>query len=662
MRSLSHCSFFLLLFLAGSFVLADVDSPTDDLLPIYNLIYTGLNPAFCTRLMNSTHRIGCTTPYGGARGRLVFMNRGYDESFVQKLISDFKTTSYLLVTYPPLSNVTLLRRLSEQSSLAGVILLFDGIAPPSSGCSSGEVTSPQAPWLEPNLPAFNWNPWGTGILYEEFSFPIVQLDSAESAVVLGRAQSNSALNSYFWTAELDAYMQASRDSRRCLQENTCQPLGGDSVFGVLGTGGADPSVVTNRPVVLVTTAADSNSLFHDLAVGTRAEKSGLLVMLAVARALADLFASQPQVWTAYPYNVAFAALDNEAWGLSGSQAFASALSTCRSHGCKDLPANMQALAGSDLVAAVDLRSVARPLASAPPTPTATFAAHCSCSRPPPSQLLAAFQEPNSPVQLVQATKPGSTRALPPSAVPALLSVSSSAQALVITDHIDEFTNPFYHSELDNQLSSLNISAMCALSGLIARSVIRFGLPNTSPVVQVNCSWIAELANALVPNLANLSFSDTSSTRTAPLSLYTSVFDTGAGFYILDKLANAIAQPSTAKCSKSSDCGENRRCLEVGVCSQGRDPTFTLSAKDPGVRWNSDSYRWDIVNASRPLWTESNWNYLSMRMYREASRLSEYMTFLGGAIALIVEVFIVWGIARVGEASWTAANRRTTHGD
>lgn len=106
------------------------------------------------------------------------------------------------------------------------------------------------------------------------------------------------------------------NSTDCLRDNTCLPVGGQSVWSSLGALRA-PKV---KEVLAVTAPMDSSAFFHDIAQGAAAEVSSLATLMAVAEAVAEYRRGpgKDKVMTRQPVYFAWTA---QAWGFTGSSRF-----------------------------------------------------------------------------------------------------------------------------------------------------------------------------------------------------------------------------------------------------------------------------------------------------------------------------------------------------
>jgi len=205
------------------------------------------------------------------------------------------------------------------------------------------------------LHARAWNPDGFGAARARFeNTPIVLLDASGADVARTFAAANgergtSRVAEMRFPMDAAAAAGEANPARRCLEQRTCQPIGGHSVLASVPP---SPSTLENkiRPYLLVAARLDATALFHDAAFGANAAMSGLVALLAVAKTYADaiqktreshVYASNSDASNddasgavsnrsiaferflnedAVP--ITFAAFGAEAWGRAGSRRFA----------------------------------------------------------------------------------------------------------------------------------------------------------------------------------------------------------------------------------------------------------------------------------------------------------------------------------------------------
>ena len=236
-----------------------------------------------------------------------------------------------------------------------------------------------------------WNPGGFGAAYMRFeNTPIVLLDAAGADVARTFAAANGERGTSR-VAEMRFPMAAAaaaaatgknaNPAKRCLEQRTCQPIGGYSVVASVPASLEDTLTTKNsqssgeesdetvddgsrrrtdnrgkqkkRDYLLVSARLDATALFHDAAFGANAAMSGLVAMLAIAKTYADAIRDARASLASLEFStstssddenenapprlssetferalredaapVAFAAFGAESWGRAGSRRFA----------------------------------------------------------------------------------------------------------------------------------------------------------------------------------------------------------------------------------------------------------------------------------------------------------------------------------------------------
>lgn len=106
------------------------------------------------------------------------------------------------------------------------------------------------------------------------------------------------------------------NSTQCLNDRTCKPIGGHSVWSSLGVLQAP----AKKEVLAVTAPMDTTAFFHDVAQGAAAEVSSLATLMAVAEAVGAWRRGpgKSRVMIKQPVYFAFNA---QSWGWAGSSRF-----------------------------------------------------------------------------------------------------------------------------------------------------------------------------------------------------------------------------------------------------------------------------------------------------------------------------------------------------
>ncbi|KAF8389207.1 hypothetical protein HHK36_025900 [Tetracentron sinense] len=132
---------------------------------------------------------------------------------------------------------------------------------------------------------YEWNPVGSGIMWNSYNFPVFLL-SRDSTLILQKIAIKNEEQKKAYTvdvAEFDLVMQTTKagthDSESCLQEQSCLPLGGHSVWSSLPPINISSSKWT-KPLLLAVASMDSASFFRDKSIGADSRLSGLISLLA----------------------------------------------------------------------------------------------------------------------------------------------------------------------------------------------------------------------------------------------------------------------------------------------------------------------------------------------------------------------------------------------
>lgn len=115
------------------------------------------------------------------------------------------------------------------------------------------------------------------------------------------------------------------NSSTCLEEKTCLPIGGQSVWSALGR--VDPGKPSEeRKILAIIAPMDSMAFFSDFSLGASAEISSLAVQMAVAQAVAKYRngVGKDKVMLRQPVYFAFNA---QSWAYAGSSRFLKDLTT-----------------------------------------------------------------------------------------------------------------------------------------------------------------------------------------------------------------------------------------------------------------------------------------------------------------------------------------------
>lgn len=199
---------------------------------LVNAMYLNIESFPCVRLLNLSGEIGCSNPGS--------------EKIISPIIRFRKGSDHLVqpstVLLPLDQMPDFFLRVSNDSELrqkvAGVLIESNGVNNNLKEFSP-DRKFPQDAFAPYSNRSHDWNPAGSGIMWNRYDFPVFLL-SEESTQTLRKVseKNEKAVNGYrSHVAEFDLVMQTTKaqthDSASCLKEHSCLPLGGHrAVYGL----------------------------------------------------------------------------------------------------------------------------------------------------------------------------------------------------------------------------------------------------------------------------------------------------------------------------------------------------------------------------------------------------------------------------------------------
>lgn len=610
---------------------------------LVNAMYLNIESFPCVRLLNLSGEIGCSNPGS--------------EKIISPIIRFRKGSDHLVqpstVLLPLDQMPDFFLRVSNDSELrqkvAGVLIESNGVNNNLKEFSP-DRKFPQdafAPYLNRS---HDWNPAGSGIMWNRYDFPVFLL-SEESTQTLRKVseKNEKAVNGYrSHVAEFDLVMQTTKaqthDSASCLKEHSCLPLGGHSVWTSLPPI-KNGSTVLQKPVVLAIASQDSASFFRDRSLGSDSPISGLIALLTAVDALShihDLSNLKKQL--------VFAVFNGEAWGYLGSRKFLQELDEGAD--------SVNGISSLMIDQVVEIGSVGKAVTEEYPS----FYAHAAGNSSASKKILDALQSAskslgsdNVKVKQAALSNPG----VPPSSLMSFVRKSTSTSGVVLEDFDSHFSNKFYHSYLDSP-ENINSSSIAAAAALVARSLYILASSDsvvdlmTLNTIKVNVSLVEELIGCLLtckPGLScGLVKSFISPSNSFP-SHYVGVFlddPSGTQFplyaddtsrFIWNFLADRTSTLAGNNSSCTGKCGdEGEICVRAEVEGGGRcvlSTTRYVPAYSTRVKFEDNAWRVLPANSSDPMgvvdpvWTESYWNTIGLRVYAVQDATYDWLILLAG---------------------------------
>ncbi|XP_070137056.1 nicastrin isoform X2 [Drosophila bipectinata] len=335
---MSHAAaFWLLMLLQGT--LTALGERTRD------KMYEPILGASCFRRLNGTHQTGCSSTYSGSVGVLHLINV---EADLQFLLGNPPSPPYAPLIPPHLFTRSNLMRLKEAGPTnISVVLLINETKKMKqfshelncpnqySGINSSES-------CDASNPANSWNPWGTGLLHEDFPFPIYYIADSKEIDKLkecfekfnNKNYETHALRS-LCAIEVKSFMSAAVNTEVCMRRTNfinnlggskyCDPLEGRNVYATVyprnySTENAIEGAKTDEKFILVTCRLDTASMFDGVGLGAMDSVVSLAVFTQVANLLRQILPAQSSLPDTRR-NVLFVTFNGESYDYIGSQRF-----------------------------------------------------------------------------------------------------------------------------------------------------------------------------------------------------------------------------------------------------------------------------------------------------------------------------------------------------
>eukprot|EP00741_Cyanophora_paradoxa_P021972 tig00021432_g21209.t1 len=631
--------------------------PSDNMKEIYDLMYKDIPGYPCVRLLHKNGRVGCTAPSGGVVGKVRnILTQSQFDSFVSSPPGD----SQVILLHEIFSTGPALTKLASVGKVAGIIVAQNGTRPFSA--YSPDLPFPGSFGVSP-APSQVWNQPGDGLTFQEFGFPIWYIKQEYVNDIRQAGVYNEERAGYIgsYAIQINAEMLASGTSTDCIAEGKCLPLGGQSVLATLNAPFDAKEV--RRPIVFAATGIDSAAFFHDLSYGADADLSGLVATVAAAYALGPVKGRLASL----PRQIAFGAFNGEQWGNIGSRAFVRRLTTA------DAAAAFAFASLSDVAAVIQARHVGRLAAGAAPDSRRLFRfqegpAGSSSANDELAALASALAARYPSLVELQGAS-GAT--LPPSSLGSFLEGRPGIPHLLLAEHDQAYSNPFFHSRFDGA-GQAAAGDVCRAGTFLGRLLYAAAAGNASlpeiDLIQANCAQVEEVLNCflvdatcslfrtLLPNLVAPS---------GPMSLYVSVADTSlrpvpalvGAMFVNASISTASSMTS---CSSNSDCPKDpaniwqeycvlavRRCARVSVnYSEALSPGFQRDTSYSTLRYKVVS-----TAGSDPLWAESYWpDGIGIRLFIRSETSAEVGILFLGLGVFGISLFVAWRWSRYYEAS------------
>jgi len=255
-----------------------------------------------------------------------------------------------------------------------------------------------------------------------------------------------------------------------------------------------------------------------------------------------------------------------------------------------------------------------------------------------------------------------TPSVPPSCSSSLYVLNSTLipKGVVITDHGGAYVNDFYETNFD-EYETVSATLICQAATLLLRTIYAIGKdvpPQSGPefdALQANCTLVSALLECLTKNntctekmkiLPGLTLANADEWPVHYVGVNRGNTMTQHQKFIHDWVYNKTAFERGNNCTKVDECtGENFACI-AGSCV--KSATYTHEAVSTNVQLvvTDFSIYWKVIDTSSPdpIWSESNWKPLSLRVFLMGDPIQDYI-FLAISILEVILCIIAVVVIR-----------------
>lgn len=306
-------------------------------------IYDTVIGNMCFRRLNATHQTGCTSA-GKSTGSVGVLHLILGESDINFLLNEPPAPPYAAIVSPKDFTRDNILKLRDSPFVSAIVVVNDtkGMVSFSQelSCPNNFFRHDLQPTCNPSKPETTWNPYGTGLLQENFDIPIIFLaDRNESEKVIKcykdfNTNVETQKESSLCSIEINSFMAAAGNSEICMrrsgimkvlnQLNYCDPLQGKNVYATLfpreivDSSSDNRTVDKNEKIILITARLDTTSMFDGQSLGAM-ELASVATLFTTGHFLRKIIDNE--VYERSKVNIMFVLFNGESYDFIGSQRF-----------------------------------------------------------------------------------------------------------------------------------------------------------------------------------------------------------------------------------------------------------------------------------------------------------------------------------------------------
>lgn len=640
-------------------------------------MYSPLDGSVCFRRLNATHSTGCGSSHGGSVGALHLIQSPDDFEF---LWNKPPAPPYTLIIPPHLFTRENILAVTRQASpnVAGIVLIENGtrvdqfsheLRCPNAYSGLPDQTCTAAP---ANRSELTWNPFGTGLLHENFPFPIIYVKDPEHVQKLIKCYWD--FNGYdvknqhrrrLCSIQIKSFMSAAVNSEVCIRrtkymnnmnpQRYCDPLQSKNVWATLFP---RPAENRSEPFIVVAARIDTTSMFDGIGVGALDSLVPAVALMSAAHTLSQSIPIDAQ----RNFNVLFMLFNGEAYDYIGSQRFVYDLINNEFPADAKTPIRME-----DIKLLIDLGSLDSPNATT---------LYQYTDFPEADRLATIFRDAIQKHDFnINVTRETTTKNLPPTSSQSFLRKHAEFPAVIFYANTNK--NRFYHSIYDNEtnigyvyrntskdftnlvdlrdrLDGTNLTsgsiqlAIRNVSSALTFSLFEMitGKPYTD-TLGANPYLIDEMLHCYLQSaqcplfMAVVKDPKAITVQPLPPHRYVSVlgslsYETVGWTYRVLGYLTGRPEPKISK----DNCNEMPLSWFAGINGTGQCFFTTQNLSNAfSPAFIIDNYDWHSGKYST--WTESTWSEISIRIFLKPSLSQEAFTLAIGLVVLLFSFFVVY---------------------
>lgn len=281
---------------------------------------------------------------GKSAGSVGVLHLVQSEADFKFLLNEPPAPPYAAIVTPKLFTRENILRLRDSKYISAIVLINDTTEMQSfsqeSSCPNQFFRHSLQPTCDPSKPETTWNPFGTGLLQENFEIPIIFLSNMNESEKVVKCFND--FNKDFETQnarslcsiEINSFMSAAGNSEICMrrteivkllnQVHYCDPLQGKNIYGTLFprqiVSPSNRSTETREKIILITARLDTTSMFDGLGLGAKDSLESVATLVTTAHFLRKIVSSN-EIYEKNKVNVMFMLFNGESYDYIGSQRF-----------------------------------------------------------------------------------------------------------------------------------------------------------------------------------------------------------------------------------------------------------------------------------------------------------------------------------------------------